>query len=58
MANSVSSLPLPTLTPGWMWVHVAGQDELAVAPLHAQPLGLGVPAVAGGAHAFLMGEKL
>src|SRR5699024_195803 len=37
---------------------VAGQDELAVAPLHAQALGLGITAVAGGADALLVGEKL
>ena len=63
MANRVSSLPLPTFTPGWMWVpltdqNVAGQHELTVAALHAQTLGLRVAAVPGGANALFMGEKL
>ena len=33
-------------------------DELAVGALDAEPLGLGVPAVAGGTHTFFMSEKL
>ena len=37
---------------------IAGQDELTVASLHAQALGLGVTAVTGGADALLVGEKL
>ena len=37
---------------------VAGQDELTVTPLHAQTLGLGIAAVAGGADALLVGEEL
>ena len=59
----MSSLPLPTFTPGGYGAalpdqDVAGQNELTVAPLHAQTLGLGVAAVAGGANALFMGEKL
>ena len=38
--------------------NVAGQDELTVAALHAQTLGLGVTAVLGGADALLMSEEL
>ena len=37
--------------------HVAGQDKLAVAPLHAQALGLGIAAVAGGATPFLWAKN-
>lgn len=38
--------------------NVARQDELPVGALHAQPLGLAVAAIAGGANAFLVGKKL
>ena len=38
--------------------NVSGQHKLTVAPLHAQPLGLRVAAVAGGTNALFMGEKL
>ena len=38
--------------------NVAGQNELTVAALHAQTLGLRVAAVPGGANALFMGEKL
>jgi len=37
---------------------VAGQDKLAVAPLGAKALGLGIAAVPGGANALFMGEEL
>ena len=53
-ANRVSSLPLPTPADQ----NVAGQHELAVAPLHAQTLGVGVTAVLGGAAALFVGEEL
>ena len=38
--------------------HVAREDELTVASLDAETLGLGISAVLGGAHTFFMSEKL
>ena len=38
--------------------NVASQNELTVAALHAQTLGLGVTAVTGRTNALLVGEKL
>ena len=38
--------------------NVAGQHELPVGTLDAQPLGLGITAVFGGADALFVGEEL
>ena len=57
-ANSVSSPPRPTFSPGWKrvprWRTMidAGRDGRAVEHLHAEALRVGVAAVAGGAAAL------
>ena len=55
----------PAQDPDWVNVgaaladeNVARQDELAVRPLGAQALGLGVAAVLGGAAALLVGKEI
>ena len=60
VANSVSSPPRPTLSPGWNFVPrwrtmiEPAVTARAVEDLHAEPLGVGVATVAGGGGTLLL----